>query len=505
MPDLAGASHGLERRRPHAVGDAGHRPQRTSSSTRYRADLEAHRRVPRPAGAAARPPRQPAHPQHQRRAAVRRRAASSAATGASRATSPTRCSAQRAVVASETRYHELFERSPSPLVLHRDGVVFDANPAAARLFGFRDAGDDDRQAWSPTCIAARRPRASARVERMRAARAAWRSAKACRWSTSRRGRSTAAASACRPPRCASTPTAARRRCRSSFDDHRAPARSRRRCAAREAMLSHLFATSPDCITLTEIASGRYAMVNAGLQRAHRLRRRRGRSAAPPPSSACGTTAATANGCATACSTRRQRGRPAGCTITQPQRRARLDAGLGRALHDGPARLPGDQRARRDRRPSARGSSTRRSSSARRSASPSRATAASCWPTRASSGCSAGRSATLSGQPGAAVWPTATTTPRSATLAGPLLARGEQFEIERADEAARRQHLLVPAAGAGRRPLAPEPRRHDLDRRGRDRAAPPRRRRWPRRATRPRRRAAPRAPSSPTPATRSARR
>jgi PAS domain S-box-containing protein len=47
--------------------------------------------------------------------------------------------AQRAVTASETRYRELFTRSPSPLFLHRRGVVFDANEAAARLFGFANA------------------------------------------------------------------------------------------------------------------------------------------------------------------------------------------------------------------------------------------------------------------------------------------------------------------------------------------------------------------------------
>ena len=47
--------------------------------------------------------------------------------------------AERAVVASETRYRELFARSPSPLFLHRRGVVFDGNDAAARLFGFQSA------------------------------------------------------------------------------------------------------------------------------------------------------------------------------------------------------------------------------------------------------------------------------------------------------------------------------------------------------------------------------
>src|SRR5690606_34506133 len=34
----------------------------------------------------------------------------------------------------------------------------------------------------------------------------------------------------------------------------------------EAMLSHLFATSPDCITVSELASQRYALVNASFTR-----------------------------------------------------------------------------------------------------------------------------------------------------------------------------------------------------------------------------------------------
>ncbi len=44
--------------------------------------------------------------------------------------------AQHAHAASETRYSELFERSPSALLLDRGGIVFDANGAAARMFGF---------------------------------------------------------------------------------------------------------------------------------------------------------------------------------------------------------------------------------------------------------------------------------------------------------------------------------------------------------------------------------
>jgi PAS domain S-box-containing protein len=45
-------------------------------------------------------------------------------------------SAQMAVAASEARYRELFARSPTPLVLHRRGLVLEANAAAAHMFGF---------------------------------------------------------------------------------------------------------------------------------------------------------------------------------------------------------------------------------------------------------------------------------------------------------------------------------------------------------------------------------
>ena len=100
--------------------------------------------------------------------------------------------------------------------------------------------------------------------------------------------------------------------------------------------------------------------------------------------------------------------------------------------------------------------------------------------------------------------------------------GDYDEIERADRpaagarragrvrardarAATAARFLVPPAGAADRPDAPGRRRHDLDRRGRHRAAPGRAGAGRARATTPRPPTAPRAPSWPTPATRSARR
>jgi PAS domain S-box-containing protein len=44
--------------------------------------------------------------------------------------------AQKATLASEARYRDLFARSPTALLLHRDGTVIDANQAAIQLFDF---------------------------------------------------------------------------------------------------------------------------------------------------------------------------------------------------------------------------------------------------------------------------------------------------------------------------------------------------------------------------------
>src|SRR5205814_1117015 len=56
-----------------------------------------------------------------------------------------------AAAASEGRYRLLFQRSPTPLLLHRNGIVFDANEAAAAMFGFDRVeemhGYDLRQAY----------------------------------------------------------------------------------------------------------------------------------------------------------------------------------------------------------------------------------------------------------------------------------------------------------------------------------------------------------------------
>jgi PAS domain S-box-containing protein len=165
--------------------------------------------------------------------------------------------AQRAVAASETRYRELFTRSPSPLFLHRRGMVFDANEAAARLFGYPNAA-----AMNGLNIASLFPAGPTRervLERMQ------------ELETMAVGEGLAVtdfqlrAVDGRPLSVQATAvrvdTLSGPANLSIFFDISVRKVVEGALRRSEAMLSHLFATSPDCIALTEMGSGRYAMVN----------------------------------------------------------------------------------------------------------------------------------------------------------------------------------------------------------------------------------------------------
>jgi len=160
--------------------------------------------------------------------------------------------------ATEARYRELFTRSPSPLVLHRGGRVLDANVAALALFGawtpqeligqplleFYEEGDGSRD------LAARR--------------SAWLASLPVGEAT--------------PPQQFGLRTTGGRRLTvqvtsvnieaeggpailSIYRDETERLRAELARERSEALLSHVIATSPDLITLTDIATGRYVMVN----------------------------------------------------------------------------------------------------------------------------------------------------------------------------------------------------------------------------------------------------
>jgi PAS domain S-box-containing protein len=165
---------------------------------------------------------------------------------------------QRAFAASETRYRELFERSPSPFFLHRHGVVFDANPSAARLFGFADA-----ESMRGTRAVDLHPEGESRqrieeriasLERMSIGEGVpVNDFQAVRVDGKQIH---VQATAVRVDTAGGPATLT-----IMFD---ISARLAAEAALRrsEAMLSHLFATSPDCIGLSEIKTGHYTMVNA---------------------------------------------------------------------------------------------------------------------------------------------------------------------------------------------------------------------------------------------------
>jgi PAS domain S-box-containing protein len=160
--------------------------------------------------------------------------------------------------ASEARYRELFERSPTPLVLHRDAVVLDANVAALTLFGawqpeqligqrlldFYDENDGSRE------TAARR---LARLTEMAAGEATPPHQFGLR---TRSGRLLTVQVG-----SVNVETEGGAAVLSIYRDETERLRAERARERSEALLEHLVATSPDVITLTDIATGRYVMVN----------------------------------------------------------------------------------------------------------------------------------------------------------------------------------------------------------------------------------------------------
>jgi PAS domain S-box-containing protein len=160
--------------------------------------------------------------------------------------------------ASDVRYRELFTRSPSPLVLHRDGVVLEANTAALALFGawagedligralldFYDEADGSR------ATAARRV---ARLDEMPVGEAA-----STHPFTLRTGNGRLLSVQVSSVKVEAAGGAA---ILSIYRDETERLRAERARERSEALLTHLVATTPELITLTDLATGRYVMVN----------------------------------------------------------------------------------------------------------------------------------------------------------------------------------------------------------------------------------------------------
>ncbi len=170
--------------------------------------------------------------------------------------------AQQAMAASETRYRELFTRTPSPLVLHRGGRVFDANPAALQMFGYADLRSfigkelashyDGRDSYerARTRIAA--------LERLPVGEGLP-TAEFKLVSTDGR-RLTVQGTGVRVDAQDGPATL------SIYFDETERIEADAALRRSEGMLSHLVANSPNIITLTELDTGRFAMMNESFSR-----------------------------------------------------------------------------------------------------------------------------------------------------------------------------------------------------------------------------------------------
>jgi PAS domain S-box-containing protein len=166
-------------------------------------------------------------------------------------------------IATETRYRELFARSPSPLILHRDTLVLDANAAALALFGIADAAaligrslldfyddeDDSRRFASARAQALNDlPVGEAMPAHPFVLRAMG-------------GRRVVATITSVKVEALGGPAIL-----SIYQDDTERLRAEAARARSEALMAHLVATSPDLITLTELATGTYVMVNDAFTR-----------------------------------------------------------------------------------------------------------------------------------------------------------------------------------------------------------------------------------------------
>ena len=170
--------------------------------------------------------------------------------------------ARQALVATETRYQELFSRIPTPLVMHRAGRVIDANPTAVALFGYESltamVGRDLLASYESGDS---RERERRRIEELDHLPPGQGLPVTDFRITGRVGRRVSVRATGVRVEADDGPAVL-----SIYVDDTERRVAEEAVRRSEAMLSHLVATSPDVITLTDLATGRYAMVNQSFER-----------------------------------------------------------------------------------------------------------------------------------------------------------------------------------------------------------------------------------------------
>ena len=169
--------------------------------------------------------------------------------------------ARAALQDTESRYQELFARIPTPLVLHRHGRVLDANPAAVALLGFPTLvsmlGTDLLLAYQAGDSRERARRRADQMQGMPDGAAL----PVANFQLLVQGKALTVQAAAVRVQAQGGPALL-----SIYVDVTERLAAEEAVRRSEAMLAHLVATSPDVITLTDMGSGRYAMVNQAFER-----------------------------------------------------------------------------------------------------------------------------------------------------------------------------------------------------------------------------------------------
>lgn len=170
--------------------------------------------------------------------------------------------ARQALVQTESRYQDLFVSLPTPLVLHREGRVIDANPSALHLFGHAElaamVGTDLLASFEGGDS---RERARRRVENLQSAAPGTALPVTEFQLVTRHGRHVTVRATGVAVATEFGPAVL-----SIFVDDTERQVAEQAVRRSEALLSHLVASSPDLITLTDLETGRFTMVNQTFER-----------------------------------------------------------------------------------------------------------------------------------------------------------------------------------------------------------------------------------------------
>ena len=172
--------------------------------------------------------------------------------------------AREALAATETRYRELYQRIPTPLVLHRHGRIIDANPAALDLLGFERLEELlGRDLLAHYESGDSRERERRRVDRLELeGTPAGAAVEVAEFRLQARdGRRIVVRAAAVRVDAEGGPATL-----SIYADDTERLQAEQAVRRSETLLSHVVATSPQVITLSESESGRFVMVNRTFER-----------------------------------------------------------------------------------------------------------------------------------------------------------------------------------------------------------------------------------------------